>query len=188
MDGDHEDPHTLKMCDARVGLDSQCLSYLLDALAGVDEPTDRLAEERKALIRIWFYTAGTFDVSETVVSECAAIGAPDRRALHEQLIQFRLQEGSVRDPVAVEKRIVSLRQSHATPNDCRVLAEAEDLELCALLTYDRDFRRRLSPMSDVSLMMPSVYWNQLGIPRGALPPQTPHPTNPLSTQFWWRWE
>ena len=37
-----------------VGLDSQCLSYLLDGIAGISEPTDALAEEKKALLRTWF--------------------------------------------------------------------------------------------------------------------------------------
>ena len=73
--------------ESTVGLDSQCLSYLLDAVAEVQEPIDALAEERKALIRIWFYTPGTFYVSETVVKEVAAIRAADRREFHESFVR-----------------------------------------------------------------------------------------------------
>ncbi len=50
-----------------VGLDSQCLSYLLDGIVGVSEPTDSLAEEKKALLRSWFYKPGTFILSETAI-------------------------------------------------------------------------------------------------------------------------
>ncbi len=69
-----------------VGLDSQCLSYLIDSVSDVAEPIDPLAEERKALIRVWFYTPGTFYVSETVLDEVAKIRDVDRRALHKGFV------------------------------------------------------------------------------------------------------
>jgi uncharacterized membrane protein len=74
------------MEERKVGLDSQCLSYLLDAIAGVEEPTDRLADERKALLRVWFYTSTTFYVSATVEAECARIRNVDSLERHERAI------------------------------------------------------------------------------------------------------
>ena len=56
-----------------VGLDSQCFSYLLDALEGVSEPTDALADERKALVRTYFYSPGTFSLLPQVRAECDRI-------------------------------------------------------------------------------------------------------------------
>jgi hypothetical protein len=136
-----------------IGLDSQCLSYLLDSIAGINEPQDALAEEKKALLRIWFYQPGTFILGETVISEVAY-----------------------------------LQRAHPKPDDCRILAEAEELKLNFLLTYDHDFWRRLSAISSTTkLMKPSSYWSTLGILKGAAPVTVPHPTNPLSRQSWWRW-
>lgn len=40
-----------------VGLDSQCLSYVLDALAGIKEPTDSLAERKSRLSEFGFTQA-----------------------------------------------------------------------------------------------------------------------------------
>lgn len=176
------------MQEQSVGLDSQCLSYLLDAIAGIEEPTDPLAEERKALVRVWFYTPGAFYLSETVVSECANIRHVDRRELHQSFVRTLFLDSPVRDPAAVEARATHLFQFHPKLNDCRVLAEAEDLGLDTLLTYDGDFKQRLAPVSPVvALTMPTAYWAGLGIPKGARPQTIPHTTNALSQQTWWRW-
>lgn len=174
--------------EPKVGLDSQCLSYLLDAVAGVDEPTDPLAEERKALIRTWFYTPGTFYVSETVVAEVARIRNVERREFHESFLQTLFLDLPVQNHGTVEARVNQLAASHPQLNDCRVLAEAEDLELHTLLTYDRDFMQRLKAASStVSGMTPRTYWATLNIPKGTPPITAPHQTNPLSRQSWWRW-
>ncbi len=42
---------------SEIGLDSQCLSYFIDALEGVAALTDALAEQKVALVRL--YTPGT---------------------------------------------------------------------------------------------------------------------------------
>lgn len=65
-----------------IGLDSQCLSYLLDGIAGITEPLDALAKEKKAILRIWFYQPGSFILGETVISEVAKIRNLDRREFH----------------------------------------------------------------------------------------------------------
>ncbi len=96
----------------RVGLDSQCLSYLLDAMFGVTEPTDTLANEKKALIRIWFYTPETYYASETVVSEAKAIQEPVRRELHEGSLRVLFLDPPLQDRASVEARTVQLAASH----------------------------------------------------------------------------
>lgn len=177
------------MQEQGVGLDSHCVSYLLDAITGIEEPTDTLAEERKALVRIWYYRPGTFYLSETVVFECARIRQEDRRELHQRFVASSFLDLPVRDCAAVEARATCFRQFHPKLNDCRVLAEAEDLGLNTLLTYDRDFKQRLGPASPlVALTTPSAYWIRLGIPKGTRPQNVPHDTSPLSQQAWWRWD
>jgi hypothetical protein len=37
------------------GLDSNCLTFLLEALEGIAEPTDALAAQKIALVRLFFY-------------------------------------------------------------------------------------------------------------------------------------
>lgn len=172
----------------RVGLDSQCLSYLLDAIVGISEPTDLIAEEKKALTRSWFYKPGTFVLTETVISEVSRIRNVDRREFHESFIRTLFLDYPVRDLAAVRMRAAQFEVYHQKPCDCRILAEAEELSLDFLLTYDHEFWKRLSMVSDkTKLMKPLAYWASCGIPKDSEPVTVPHHTNPLSVQSWWRW-
>jgi rRNA-processing protein FCF1 len=172
----------------RVGLDSQCLSYLVDCIEGISEPTGRLAGEKKSLLRSWWYVPGTFTIPETVISEVAKIQNIDRRKFHENFFQTLFLDYPVRDLAAVQARAKQFEVYHPDPCDCRILAEAEELHLDYVLTYDRKFLKRLSTVSSTTkLSKPSSYWISLGIPKGAKTVTEPSPTNPLSKETWWRW-
>jgi len=174
--------------DLLIGLDSQCLSYLLDAIAGIDEPRDSLAPEKKALLRSWFYKPGTFTLTETVISEIKGIPSEERREFHESFIRTLFLDYAVRNLSAVQARAGEFQMKHPRPMDCRILAEAEELGLDIVLTYDHDFWKRLQGTSPTTkLIKPSAFWGDLNIPRGAEPRTVPHHTNPLSLQSWWRW-
>lgn len=174
--------------EPHVGLDSQCLSYLLDGIAGINEPTDSFPGEKKALLRSWFYKPGTFILTETVISEVAQIRNINRREFHDSFILTLFLDYPVQNLSAVQARARQFRLNHPKPSDCRILAEAEELKLDFLLTYDHNFWKRLSNASHTTkLMKPTEYWITLGIPKGEKPVTVPHPTNPLSHQTWWRW-
>jgi hypothetical protein len=68
-----------------------------------------------------------------------------------------------------------------------VLAEAEDVGLSVLLTFDNNFVQRLGPRTRLRVDRPASFWASLGIPRGAAPLKLPWPDNPLAAQVWWRW-
>ena len=171
-----------------VSLDSQCLSYLLDVIAGVSEPTDLLADERKALIRSWFYKPGTFVLTETVISEVSRIRNVDRREFHESFIRTLFLDYPVRDLAGVQAKAAQFEAYHPKPCDCRILAESEELGSDFLLTYDYEFWKRLSKVSDkTKLMKPLDYWTSWGIPRGSEPMTVQPNKNPFSTKTCWRW-
>ena len=174
----------------QIGLDSQCLSYLLDAVAGIEEPTDILAPEKKALLRSWFYRPGSFafTLTATVIAEVRDIRNSARRESHESFIRTLFLDYPVRDLAAIQARASQFQMTHPRPGDCRILAEAEELGLDIVLTYDHDFWKRLHGASPTTkLIKPSAYWTDLNVPRGAVPQTVPHHTNPLSSQSWWRW-
>jgi predicted nucleic acid-binding protein len=129
-----------------------------------------------------------FNVTETVVSEYASIRDDGRRRLHDEFVAALFLEPEVRSRATVNARVAQLLQFHDDESDRRILAEAEDLDLDALLTYDRKFLKNLRSRSQrVVLLTPTEHWKALSIPIGTPPVYVPHPTNPLSQQSWWRW-
>ena len=172
----------------KIGFDSQCLSFLIDATQGISEPTDPLAQEKVALYRTYLYSSRVPYVTPTVSVECARIKDVDRRELHDQYVCVLLNECQIDDEDHVKTRALELGKHHDGDLDCRILAEAEEAELNALLTYDRVFLNRLKGIaSAVSLVRPTDHWASLNIPRGAQPKRRPDITNPLAGQTWWRW-
>lgn len=172
-----------------VGLDSQCLSFLLDGIDGISEPTD-LVEEKKALLRVWFYRPAaysTYILTQTVMTEVSEIRGRERRELYEGYVRTLFLDYPVHDLAAVQSRADHFFAYHHKPADCRILAEAEELGLDIFLTYDHKFWKRLASASDTTkLVKPSSYWASLDIPKGAKPTTAPDSTNPLSGQSWWR--
>jgi predicted nucleic acid-binding protein len=179
-----------------VGLDSNCLTFLLDCIANINEPIGQskekqlVADEQIALLRSWLYKPGAFAfiLTETVISEVARIRDVERHEFHKSFIRPLFLDYPVRNLAAVQARTEQFAAHHNGLSDCRVLAEAEELGLNVVLTYDHKFRKHLSTISATTkLMTPSSYWTSLGIPKGATPVTAPHHTNPLSEQSWWRW-
>jgi len=170
-------------------LDSQCVSYVIDALKDLVEPTDKLAEQKIALVRSYFYIAGTFWTTPTVVREVEAIRNPERKAEHDSWRGFNFPAGQPNDPEAVKRRADELETFHAGINDRLILAEAEDIGFSTLLSFDGDFVKHLGNQARrLTLTTPAAFWESRAIPRGA--PRKTEPTydNPLAGQTWWRWD
>lgn len=173
---------------AGIGLDSQCLSYIIDAMQGIEEPKDNLAAEKIALFRTYLYTEGTLFVTPTVRAECMRIKEEGRRAQHESFINVLFGEWPLPAGAELRSRVADLLKHHPNEADCRILAEAELAGFTTLLTYDDKFLGHLSNQSRaLQLMRPSELWHRLSIPRGASPRKLPHSTNPLVTQGWYTW-
>jgi hypothetical protein len=172
----------------QLGIDSQCLSYVIDAMASVSPPTDVLSEQKIALLRLFFYLPNTLWVTPTVTQECARIRNIERAALHQSFINVLFGELQLKDASEVHRRGVLLCKYHSDQDDCSILAEAEDVGHNVLLSFDNDFIRRLTPQSrNVKLMRPADYWTQIQVPRGTKPDKIPDLTNPLCLEEWWRW-
>lgn len=173
-----------------VALDSNCLSYLLDALnAGeAPKPDDPLREQKLALVRVMLYDEWGLYVAPRVTEECARIRNTSRAALHASWLGSIFSEVQPIDAVCIAARANELSVQHADIDDCRVLAECEDAGISVLLTYDGELISRLSRQTSVRLLRPVEYWSSLGIAKKASPQTVPHATNPLALARWWRWE
>jgi len=171
-----------------MGVDSNCLSFIIDAFEGIQKPTDGLAEQKIALARIFFYTGQTFLTVPTVKRECEDIKDLVLKAKHQNWMMTHFGTLPIREPPEeIARRAKHFQQFHPKERDCMVLAEAEAAQLAILLTFDFDFVDRLTGKSNVVLVKPLDCWKALGIPKGAPPKTVPHPTNPLIDQSWWVW-
>jgi hypothetical protein len=172
---------------AEIGLDSQCLSYLLDAFEGVGPPTGDLAEQKLALVRLFLYTPGTLWITPTVEREFLRIRDPKRRSNHVSWTNVHFGVRPISDPDAVRRRALHLADLHPDEDDCLVLAEAEQIGLSTLLSFDFDFVRRLSPGTELALTRPAHFWESLAVAKDSRPDKVPAAGNPLGQQTWWRW-
>lgn len=170
-----------------VGLDSQCYTYLIDAMSITTTPTDSLAEQKIALFRTFLYGTGVFHLVPTVRKEFEKIRQEDRRSHHDDWTSL-LAETTVINQIGVDARVKELMQFHASEGDATILAEAEDADLAVLLTFDSKFISRLSLHTQVSLLRPTEFWESLQVPKGANPITRPHPTNEIAAQTWWQWK
>lgn len=181
---------TGKACRRGAALDSNCITYLSEALSqGYDPENDgdgTIRPERVALVRLLLYTKEVF-VCPRSREQVEAIPDEVRLALQQWIGDQLLPELVVTDVERVDERVVELVNLHPDEDDCRILAEAELGRASILLTRDEDFTKRLGDTSAIPIRTPSGYWEDLNLPQGAKPMVVPHPTNPLGQLNWWRW-
>lgn len=179
-----------------LALDSNTMTYLNEAMEPgyhPDRDKSKLCRERVSLLRIFLYKECHLCILPTVKSEYEAIKDSLKRNSHSQLHIVHMFEPAMQKKIRIDELASCYLRFHSKKKDCRILAEAEEVHSISridyLLTCDKNFLGRLSSQTtSVSLILPSVLWSTLEIPRGAPPKLTPHPTNPLSKQIWWQWK
>jgi predicted nucleic acid-binding protein len=174
----------------RVAIDSNALTYLLEAMEpGYDPVADdsALARERLAMIRSYLYAEQYFYVLPEVETEYRKIRHEDWRKAHESLVGTLLMEVFwVLDFSAVAHRKELFLKYHSKISDCQLIAEAEVARMDVFLTKDDDLTRRLSTLTKVHIVTPSLFWDEFKVAPGSTPKILPHPTNPLCCHVWWR--
>jgi len=176
----------------RVGLDSDALTFLVEAMSGEYDPatdSSTVAAERLAMYRVFLYADHPLYLTPTVKRQYEAITVDRRRLLHWEVHRFLICDalGNVA-PDPGDERIAYLRSLHSGLDDCRIAAEAEQSGLTLLLSRDDRFFNNLNPvLNGLRIERPSVYWESLRVPRGSQPRIRPAPGNPLAAATWWGW-
>jgi hypothetical protein len=172
-------------------IDSNSLSFLIDAMTIGRKPDGEVAAEKIALLRIYLYRDEILCISPTVKAEYEKIKDEKNRRNHQDVADILLGDTQPSDLKAVELRSREYAKSHPgkrNEKDCRILAEAELGECAILLTYDLTFLNKLCYKTrSIKMMAPSEYWQKLNLPKGVQPVKEPYPTNPLSKETWWIW-
>lgn len=175
-----------------IGIDANALTYLVEALLpGYDPENDSsdLAEERIAMLRIYFYRDEPYYVLPSVKVEYKKIPNELTRDQHESIHWILLLDYNWKlDASKLNNRKQELLKHHTEDKDCQIVAEAELAGFEILLTCDVDLRKRLeSRTNNLRILTPKEYWDSLEIPRGEKPEFQPTRSNPLFYAKWWRW-
>ena len=173
-------------------IDRNVWQYLVDVTSGAYDlavDTSDLREERVAALRIVLHTPSILCVTPSVHAEFERIGDPGRWRENAGIRDVFIREVQPRDLDSgfAKTRTRVLQAHHADPDDCRVVAEAEAARVWRFITFDTLLVQHLTSHTTLILTHPSVYWRELRVPHGANPRLSPAPSNPLSTQLWWRW-
>ena len=174
-----------------LALDANALTYWTEAMTAAPAyPSGPLAEEKIALVRIFFWMPpeASFNVVPTVKAEYEAIPDRTKREAH---IGWALSHVSeVRPPpdqALVAKRAEELVPYRVGLSDRKIIAECEQAGISALLTCDGKLIERLRMETRVWVVRPSEFWDRLRISKGTPPARLPAEGSPLRHCSWWRW-
>lgn len=181
------------MSDHWVCIDSNAVTYLVEAMTAGKCPVDVLAEEKISLLRTYLYRDEILYISPGVEAEYKQIQGDARHKHHVDIGNILLGDTLKPDMRELEARTMEYAKLHKGDrnlNDCRIVAEAELGGCECLLTYDKALLADLIGRTHrIRLFTPKSFWSSLKIPRGSKPVRAPapHSTNPLSRETWWVW-
>ncbi|MEM7747650.1 MAG: type II toxin-antitoxin system VapC family toxin [Pseudomonadota bacterium] len=175
----------------RVALDSNAMSYLIEALGSFSgPPTGNTAAEKIALARCFLYRQPetVFCITPTVSAEFSKIPDQERLSEHANWALLHLQvlpkPSSTADLIF---RTNTLNAFHSDVDDCRIVAECEALDVNMLLTSDRKFCNAMNRVgTTVGVLSGQQYWNEMAVSPGETPMMELHPDSPLNTATWWK--
>ena len=172
----------------RIGIDTQCVSYIISVMQEVSEPIDNLAPEKIALFRTYLYMPNTLYITPTVRKECSEISDIVKKEAHDSFFSTLFCTLYPEDILKVEQLKNNYLSFHNHENDCQILAEAQVVGINTVLSYDFKFISRLSKQSThVRLLEPTKFWAEMSIPKGSRPNKKPHWSNPIGGHTWWQW-
>lgn len=172
-------------------VDTNILDCLLHAMERGELPPmndPALADQQVATLRLLLWRG--LSVGRVAADEIRRVpDAAKRRAL-DSIIQVLLPEVWIQseDVPVWNARVNELRKRHRGEMDCRLVAEGEMVGASVLLSFDKAMVRRLGSHAKIRVLFPTVYWNELAIPRGTPPKWTPAPSNPFAHATFWRWD
>ncbi len=174
-----------------VCIDSNAITYLVEAIMKGEKPIGDVADEKISLLRTYLYRNETLYISPTVKEEYEKIKNEIKRQNHQGIADILLSDISPPDITLVESRKSEYSKHHQgekNKKDCKILAETELGGCNVFLTYDQALLINLRGKTHkMKLSEPSEYWNNIGIAKGTSPVRAPHATNPLSRETWWIW-
>ena len=171
-----------------VVVDGNCVSYWLDALDAVVAPQeeDPLADQKMALVQIFYYWPWVMSFTPTIRTEIEAITDPARLQTHQQWIGIHLRELLAPNSERLAQAQDELAGSDVNETDAEWLCEAIAHDSTMAITWDQPLLNQSAGLTAIEVVSPATAWSTLSVPNGAEARIAPSPTNPLSQQDWWK--
>ena len=177
--------------NSSVCIDSNCYTYLVQAMTDGGKPTIEPVDEKISIYRIYLYRNDILYITPTVRAEYQRIKDNSKLTNHQNVDEVLIGDIPLADSKAIHERFLEYTkvfEGNKNEKDCLILAEAELGKCDMLLTFDKSFLNALRDKTHtIKMHEPSVYWRSLGVQQGAPPVTAPRPTNPRSSETWWRW-
>ena len=172
----------------RVAIDANCVTYLVEALEAIREPTDALAPQRKALTWLLFRGNPALCTVPANEDEVAAIKDRAKKQQHLSWLSVAFPTCVSLDSDAIAAQTCAYLTAHNELKDCRAVAEASSAGCVAYLTNDaRLISHLVAYARPLKICRPSEYWANLAVPKGFPPKWAPDALSPLAEQPWIRW-
>jgi hypothetical protein len=180
--------HRASFSPYQVVVDGNCVSYWLDALDAVvaPHPEDPLADQKLALVRIFYYWPWVMSFTPTIRTEIEAISDPGRLKTHKQWIDIHLRELLAPNAERLAHAQDDLAGSDVNETDAKWLCEAIAHDSTMAITWDQPLLNQSAGLTAIEVVSPATAWSTLSVPNGADARIAPSPTNPLSQQDWWK--
>jgi len=174
--------------DSPTVFDSNCVTYLLDALVHASRPgaVDKLATQKLALVRVLFYGPHLLAYTDTVRAEVASISDTLRRDRHLNALDVHFRELSILDPSRAESERSRLTGAGINSKDARWMGEALAHDAPLIVTWDRGLLGQARRAGESRVQSPATAYATLGIGVDSPLRTRPVAANPLSGQSWWR--
>lgn len=177
--------------DSLIAIDSNSMTYLVEAMSDGSNPSGNNSDEKIALLRIYLYQDNGLYISTTVRKEYEKIADEGKRRSHQGVADILLGDIPTSDQNLVESLMSEYNTYHSgerNKKDCRIIAEAELGGANIFLTYDKKLLKNLRVNThSINILEPSNYWHSIAIPHGSRPIRSPSAKNPLSRNTWWVW-
>ena len=175
----------------RVALDSNAVSYLIEALGAFpDPPRGDLAAEKIALARSFLYRSleTVFCITPTVQAEYSKISDQQRVSDHASwALQHLYRLSNPPNTAEIILRTHAINAYHGDVDDCRIVAECEAFEVDTFVTSDRKLRRAMTGLATpLRIRSGQQYWDDMAIAPGDSPTFAPVGEDPLGDATWWK--
>ncbi len=173
----------------KIALDSNLVTFLIDAMKSESKPEGDISDQKLATLRLYLYSDCAFCIPQTVYDECMKITCNAKKIDHEHFMDTIFDDILNQDIPQMNKILCKYKKllpNKKYKNDRIIISCAEAYKCTCFLTYDIDLLKKLN--NTIMAFEPLEFWNTHVLSKDASIKRSPRPSNPLFNENWWQWK